>query len=348
MRWSPSGVVLVLLASAVVTVGCTQREASDPGSTQSPPAATASPVSPDDEPAPKERAGVVAKVPDHIRYGPGGVVVVRTGVETVVVDEQVEWAGSDGAGGIVYSIENLVWWQPDGNDDAIPIDAEGWFARSVDGRPALITRTDEMCSGDGEFTWLVLHDLASGDERLLACVGWGGDATVGVTDVGDGRYIVRWGMDLANHSTMGGLIIGEFGATGRGESVGPLSSGLDLPGNPYPDAQSCHALHEGEPHTACEVDGRLSPDGLLLASWYRPDFSIVVPPTEGMPLEVVADEPAWVARLDTLPAEVTVRELDTGIERYRTELAARSRIADFDGRFLVTSPLPRRHRRFLR
>jgi peptidoglycan hydrolase-like protein with peptidoglycan-binding domain len=85
------------------------------------------------------------------------------------------------------------------------------------------------------------------------------------------------------------------------------------------------------------VYGRLSPDGTLLASWYRPDFSIVVDPMD-MPPEVVADHAGWLARLDTLGAEVTVHELDTGVERYRTELAARTRIVDFDGRFLVVAP----------
>ncbi len=35
---------------------------------------------------------------------------------------------------------------------------------------------------------------------------------------------------------------------------------------------------------------------------------------------------------------MTVHEIDTGIERYSTELPALTRIADFDGRFLFTSP----------
>ena len=110
-----------------------------------------------------------------------------------------------------------------------------------------------------------------------------------------------------------------------------------FPGNPYPSHEACRVQREGEPMAACEVHGRLSPDGTLLATWYRPDFSLwstrwVCPP------EVVADHAGWLARLHTLRAEVTVHELDTGIERYRTKLSARSRIVDFDGRFVVVAP----------
>ena len=177
---------------------------------------------------------------------------------------------------------------------------------------------------------------------------WGGDATVGVTDVGDGRYIVEWGMDLANYSTMQRLIIGGFGVTNAGEPAGPLWSGLDLPGNPYPDDKTCRVERDGEPAAACEVHGRLSADGLLLATLYRPDFSIVLDPMD-MPPEVVADEPAWVARLDTLVAEVTVRRARHG----HRALPHRAAGADPDHRLRrpiprYITPLPRRHHRHLR
>ena len=306
----------------------------DDSQTASTPSASSVPTTPT---PPEASSQLEVRVPDHIRYGSDGLVLVVGDVETRVIDGPVEWVSSDGAGGFVYPVDDQVRWWPAASDNATPIEAKGLFARLVDGRPTLIARTDERCSDDGEFFWLVLHDLASGADRHLACVGWGGDATVGAADFGGDRYVVEWGMDLANYSTKHGLIIGELGAT---DSAGPLWSGLDSPGNPYPDAETCRVQREGEPMAACEVHGRLSPDGTLLATWYRPDLSFVVDPME-IPPEVVADEAGWLARLDTLPAELTVHELDTGIERYRTKLSARSRIADFDGRFVVVAPLCR-------
>jgi peptidoglycan hydrolase-like protein with peptidoglycan-binding domain len=275
---------------------------------------------------------LVVRVPDHLRYGSDGLVTVVGGVETRVLDEPVAWASSDGEGGFAYSAAGHVWWQPAGTDDAALIDGAGWYARSVDGRPTLIVSTDEAGCGDDGYFKLALHDLASGDERLFGCVGGSGDSTSTVTDVGGRRYLVEGGMDLANYSTDYGLTIRDLDATDEGSA-----SGSGLPGNPYPDSTSCRVQREGEPMAACEVHGRLSPDGALLATWYRPDFSMVVDPM-GMPPEVVADHAGWLARLETLGAEVTVHDLDSGVELYRTELTGRTRIVDFDGRFLVVAP----------
>lgn len=161
MRWPRTGAVLVFLASTVAAAGCAREQASDPAST-APPAVSSSPIDDEAPLAPSGTLGLVAQVPDHVRYGPDGVVVVRSGVETMLVNELVEWAGSDGTGGVVYSIDEQVWWRPTESDDAVPIDADGLYARSFGGRPTLIARTTERCSGDGGFSWLGLHDLSSG------------------------------------------------------------------------------------------------------------------------------------------------------------------------------------------
>lgn len=96
------------------------------------------------------------------------------GVEVSVLDDPVAWASSDGDGGVVYSTGGRVWWQPARTGDSILIDAAGWFARSVDGRPTLIASTDEEGCGEGGYVKLALRDLTSGDERLFIPTSTGG------------------------------------------------------------------------------------------------------------------------------------------------------------------------------
>ena len=47
---------------------------------------------------------------------------------------------------------------------------------------------------------------------------------------------------------------------------------------------------------------------------------------------------AWLTRLDLVPAVLRVLELDTGREVFTAQAAARTRLADFDGRYLVMAP----------
>jgi peptidoglycan hydrolase-like protein with peptidoglycan-binding domain len=331
MRWSRIGAMLA--ACALAAVACSPEQSSEPEATGDPPAVSLSS-------APAAMEGVVARVPDHVRYGPDGLTVERRGVETVLVDEPVEWAGSDGAGGVVYGVGAQTWWRPLDSSEPTGIDFAGvGLSRLIDGGPALVGVTDERCSDEGDgWVWLVEHDLASGDQRRLGCVGWGGDATLGLADVGGDRYVIEAGMDLANYSTMDGLSVYDLAASPEDLSWDQHGEPLVLAGNIYPDPERCRVLRDGEPQAACEVHGGLSPDGLLLATWYRPDYTIVVTSAGGMPPEVAADEKAWLARLDTLPAEVRVTELDSGTERYQTHLPARSRLVEFDGRYVVTAP----------
>jgi hypothetical protein len=198
------------------------------------------------------------------------------------------------------------------------------FPTSLGGRAVLVGPNDEPC-GDGDgLVWAVAHDLASGEESALTCVGWLGDSGTGVTDLSGGRFVVERANDYLNYSTNGGLTIADLSDTA-----------LDLPGNPYPAAETCGIVPPGESNSACEVHGRLSADGRALATWYRPDFVIVVGVDAGVPAEVAADQQAWLARIDTVPAVVRVTDLDSGVDSYRTQLPARTSIADFDGRFLV-------------
>lgn len=340
--WWRSAWVLVIVALAA---GCSGGRDQTPGGSQSSIATTTSPISvtiattviatTSTSTAPSTTStstsvsvsveGLTARVPDHLRYGADGLLAVRNGAETKVMQTVVDWADSDGAGGIVYRIGDQLWWRATESSESVIVAFDG-FPTLVDNRPALVGHGNEPC-GDGDGSvWGVVHDLASGDERRLGCAGWAGDSWSHIADLEADRYLVEHGMDLANYTTMSDLSIFDLANTL-----------LQLPGNPYSDYETCRVLGPGDPSAACEVHGRLSPDGRLLATWYRPDYAIVVA-ADGMPTEVVANEPAWLARLDTLPAEIRVLELDTGAERYQTRMPARTRLADFDGRFLVVAP----------
>ncbi len=296
--------------------------------TTSPQPATTSSTGPSSSSVPSsgtEVSGLAARVPDHVRYGPDGLVAVREGVEAVLVEGAVLWAGSDGAGGIVYSSDGQVWWSR--ADDPAPMTVEvAGASRLVGGRLLSTDSTGVPCEDGAGLAPMVLRDLPTGEQWQLGCSGGSGDGWGIISDAGGDRYVLETGMDLANYTTMTDLSI--FGSD---------RTLLDLPGNPYPSYEVCRVQREGDPSSSCEVHGRLSPDGRTLATWHRPDFAIVVDAMD-MPTAVVADEQAWLDRLDTLPAEVAVHELDSGAELYRTQLSARTRFVDFDGRFLVIAP----------
>lgn len=327
-RLIPGAMLLALVACSGTTDSSTTVPASNPPMpTVTEPSRTSSaasvPASSTSAPA-TAAAGLVVIVPDHVRSGTSGVVVVRDGVETTVVTDPVDWAGSDDLGGVVYRIGDQVWWQPDAGAAPVRVEFDG-FPTSLDGRAVLVGPNDEPC-GDGDgLVWAVAHDLVSGEEDALTCVGWLGDSGTGVTDLSGGRFVVEFDGDYLNYSKMGGLTVADLSDTS-----------LDLPGNPYPLAETCGIVPPGESDSTCEVHGRLSADGRALATWYRPDFVIVVA-ADGMPAEIAADQQAWLARIDTVPAVIRVSDLDSGADSYRTQLPARTRIADFDGRFLVVA-----------
>jgi len=86
--------------------------------------------------------------------------------------------------------------------------------------------------------------------RPLGCVGADGDSTIAMTDVADGRYLVESGTDLVNYTTMGGLTVVGFDASDEATAA-PVSDAPRLPGNPYPDAQSCRVARDGAATGAC-------------------------------------------------------------------------------------------------
>jgi hypothetical protein len=272
---------------------------------------------------------VLQPPPDHLRYGDDGLVLVTGDVETRLVGGPIGWAAGDGAGGVLYTTSGggeewtrqgaSTLWLAAGSDSAVETDMAGVPAL-VDGHPALVGRSprpDEVCLG--ELSRLVIWDLASATETTFTCVDEMGDTWVRLGSYGGGQLVASRHGDLANYSYVTGLAI--FDQAGRE---------VDLPANPYG--------HCGEPGPgSCDVHGLLSPDGQLLATWYRPDYWLVVPadPVGQQPdgSELYAD---WVSRLDTLPAEIRVHD-PNATELLRVEVDARTRLADFDGHYLVVA-----------
>jgi hypothetical protein len=255
-------------------------------------------------------------IPNHLRYGPDRLERVAGADVTTLVDGPVTWAADDRAGGVVYADDQHGWWLAAGASGPVRADFGGVPA-VVDGRPSLISTLAYPCQTD-----VAVYDLATGTIDAPPCdEGEGGDSWVQVTSTGGDWYTTVYGTDVNNASTDAMVRI-----------VGPNGEESD-PGNPYGDPDACLVPGEGGAG-ACDVDAVLSSDGLLLATWYRPDFVVVWPALS----EGGFDHDAWVARLDTVGALVRVTERGTGAERYRTQLPARTRLADFDGRFLVVVP----------
>jgi hypothetical protein len=168
---------------------------------------------------------------------------------------------------------------------------------------------------------VIRHNLATGTETLISCRDEMGDAWFWLTSAGGGRTALTEGADVLNISYSGAMTLLDL-----------QGNELDLPGNPY---GRCHEL-SSEPWR-CDVHGLLSPDGRLIATWYRSDHAIAVS-WDDAPPEWADLNARWIARLDTLPATIRVLELDTGQELFATQVSARTRLADFDGRYLVVAP----------
>ena len=106
-----------LADSVPSTTAVTPSSPALPGpSATTPPPSTVTPVSstPSLPVPPEVTSGLEVRVPDHLRYGSDGLVLVVGGVESGVTDDPVQWASTDGAGGFVYSVDDIVWWRPAG------------------------------------------------------------------------------------------------------------------------------------------------------------------------------------------------------------------------------------------
>jgi hypothetical protein len=274
---------------------------------------------------------VVSDQPTLLRYDDDGIVVAVDGTETRIIDGPVGWAASDRAGGIVFTRQGdgtdwgrggiSTWWLPAGATEPRPIEAGGVPDTDPDGSPVLVGRPVSQVAGcDAEQSPVIRHTLATGEETVISCRDELGDSWFWITSAGGGRTALTEGYDVLNISAAGGLVL-----------LDPEGAALDLPGNPY---GSCPELSEP---WRCDVHGLLSPDGRLIATWYRPDHAIAVK-WDDAPPEWADLHTQWLARLGTVPATIRVLELDSGRELFTTEVSAQTRLADFDGRFVVVAP----------
>lgn len=270
--------------------------------------------------------------PALIRYGDDGIVLVDEHGETRLVDGRIGWVASDRVGGIVFTEwgdgdewsrrDAATWWLPAGSDSPRRVAVSGVPDTDEQGRPVLVGRPAAgigMC--DDDQSPIVRHDLATGLESLVGCRDEMGDAWFRLTSAGGGRTAVTLGYDVLNLSAAGAVtILDQDGEV------------LDPPGNAY----GCGCPATPDPWR-CDVYSLLSPDGRLIATWYRPDHIVAVE-WEDPPPEWAEVHAQWIDRLDAVTATVTVRDLDTGLELYTGGTSARTRLADFDGRRIVLAP----------
>jgi hypothetical protein len=269
--------------------------------------------------------------PTLLRYGDDGIVLVGDGTEIRIIDGPIGWAASDRAGGIVFTREGdgtdwgsrgiSTWWLPAGAGEPRLIEMSGVPDTGPGDAPVLVGRPSnsvEWC--EAEQSPVIRHDLTTGEYTVVSCRDEMGDAWFWITSAGGGRTALTEGSDVLNISHAGGVLI----LDAEGDE-------LDLPGNPY---GRCHELSEP---WMCDVHGLLSPDGRLIATWYRPDH-VMAMAWDDAPPEWADIHPQWIARLDSVTATIRVLELDTGRELFATEVTARTRLADFDGRFVVVAP----------
>jgi hypothetical protein len=193
-----------------------------------------------------------------------------------------------------------------------------------DGTPVLVGRGSPWTTGcDVEPLTSpgIRHNLATGKETLILCRDEMGDSWFSITSAGGGRSSLTEGFSLSAWAAALEIVI-----------LDRQGNELDLPGNP---SGSCTEISHID--GSCDMYGLLSPDGRLIATWYRPDH-VATGNCDVDPPESVDVCARWTARLDTVPATIRVLELDTGVELFTTEVTARTRLADFDGRYLVVAP----------
>jgi hypothetical protein len=267
------------------------------------------------------------ELPPFFRYGTFGVIEVVVGHETVLVDEPVAWASSDGAGGLVFQDWSqdapTLWWLPAGGPE--PVEAPLGYVGAIinlDGRAAVVRYDDweeRRCESDS----IGVYDLDTGlREDFVVC---SGDGDVGwfPSTYGGGLFAgVRWDASGTCGTDSGILFWDRSGAP------------ADVAINPYPVS-----LDQGPGISGwipCELDARLSPDGRLLAYRFRPDNKWPCPEYDEVPYEV------WLKESRSILGEVVVLDIETGSVVYQAPSEAEERLTDFDGRFLVLTTAHRR------
>ena len=256
--------------------------------------------------------------PQYYRFGRDGLHRVIGGVESQLETRPVIWAVDDLMGGVVfhqpYDVSRGTLWlgAADVEPELLPV-TDVWDAALVDGRPMLLVSVRDPEGGlcpDSDFGGpVLLHDLATGDQEFLFCneEGPDGGRSISRTSLGDDTLVsVEWVMSTDRRIVFMDL-------SGREATVGV---------NPVPEA--CLPCHLGV---------EISDDGALLAYYLWP--------TAFWPLLDDDHESAyetWRAAAKTIPVEIAVLDLASGRELWHMTLDPGVRLADFDGRYLVTSP----------
>ena len=246
---------------------------------------------------------------DYYRFGDHGLYRVVRGVETLLVDEPVDRAWDDDMGGVIYTSDlPSAYWIPSTDGLTEIVIRRPRFVALVGGRATAVAFEHEPeAEGGGD---LVLTDLQTGNDRRI----------VGIFYEGDG-----WSVPT---SYGGGLFVGVEGAAfGCGYSDHGLAfwddSGdrIDHPHNPVTDCGPC------------ELSAIISPDGRFLAYSHRADSPSEYHGRLECGQSGLWDD--WWASTQDISGQVVVIELETGTEMFRTTSPAQTRVADFDGRYLV-------------
>lgn len=269
--------------------------------------------------------------PAYLTYGWDGVTRFQAGSSELLVVEPVTWAGQDGAGGIVFRSATdepgWAWLAADAQRPrSLDLGDGGWneirLVFGLEGRPsALVSRTPEggsPCDPSDFAEELTILDLATGDERSFMCREEGGDGGEVLTSFGGGLFAaVSW-------------VAAGAGGTDRLLSFYDINGGqVVLDHNPF--AESC---------APCQLSVELSPDGTSMAYALWPTAYWEQPLPAGR--DHAAAFEAWYEDQRDIQTEVAVIDLASGLDLFRTSLAANSRLVAFDGRFLTVSGGPGR------
>lgn len=262
--------------------------------------------------------------PNYYRFGDDGLHRVADGVETQLEAQPVIRAVDDLMGGVVFLHPGIgdpprdVWWLRAGATEHELLPVTGvWDAALLDGRSMLLVTIDDPQSqycpkADYIGPPIALHDLTSGDQTFLVCHSEGPDG---------GRYGPSLGDDEL--VSVERVEVGGFGTDSR--IVFTDLSGSDMTIGTNPVRERCWP---------CRLSAEISDDGSLLAYTLWPTAFWDIPVVDN---DYYSARDAWRTTAETIPVEAAVVDLATGGELWRTTFDPGVMLADFDGRYLVTS-----------
>ena len=294
-------------SSVTETIGSAVPDGSAPTSSGVPPTSVV-----DTEPLPTVRPSSV------LRFGAAGLVRVTDTGEVSLINRPVQWAASDGAGGVLFTDWNPdrfgpTWWLAAGAGD--PVVASEWdgplLAARLNGQPAAVgpLPTDE-CESDGGVD-MVARILDTGETVALQCWVGGPDSGREPDSFGGGMFVgVEWyAVHVSGRYTDTRLVFRDA----SGETI-------EHPWNPFNDDCS-----------PCELTAALSPDGSRLAVIHRPDA--------GLSNSDFYED--WLVDTASVAADIRVIDLTDGETLYADTVRPGATPAAqtwFDGRYVVFGP----------